>query len=392
MPRLETVLQVFVASPSDVLDEREILESVIVELNRTWANTLGIRLDMVRWETATHPAIGCDPQSVVNSQIGDEYDIFIGILWGRIGTQTPRSESGTVEEFERVYSRWKANPDAVEIMFYFKDAAIRPSETDGRQIDQVLAFKQSLGEKGGLYWTFDGAENFESLVRAHLSAVAQRWGQKESVSIGDSSSNQSPAKTPLAGAGSGLGESDDDLGFFDYIDRYNFSMEQMTAGVHAVADATASIGEQMNRRAAEMREIGDINDPQRYKDARRTIKASVEDMVRFADILDGQLPLLESSRKEAFESLSKALVLSGDFNNDGQSGADEVGSTLRAMIEAAGEALISMNGLEQSVRGLPRLTSDINHAKRRVIKALDQFIAEVESTISTAKNLLSSLP
>lgn len=389
MPRSETILQVFVASPCDVRDEREILESVIIELNRTWSKTLGIRLDLIRWETATHPAIDSDPQSVINSQIGDEYDIFIGILWGRIGTATPRSASGTLEEFERAHSRWKTDPNGLEIMFYFKDAPIRPSESDGQQIENVQALKRSLGEKGIYHWTFEGTENFESAIRAHLSAVAQRWDKKESLPIGREESNGDVSTEHLVQ--SEPDDSEDDLGLLDYLDRYNLSMEQMNAGLHAVADATISVGEQMNRRTTEIQEIGDLSDPQRYKDARRTIKASAEDMNRFADILDGQMPLVASSRKEAFESLSRALSLYGDFDND-RSEIEKLYAILQVMIEAAGSSLEGMGGFRQSVRNFPRLTSDINKAKRRVTKALDEFISEVETTINTAKSLLGSPP
>ena len=50
-----------------------------------------------------YPGFGTDPQGVVNEEIGDDYEIFIGPLWSRFGTPTPRAFSGTQEEFERVY-------------------------------------------------------------------------------------------------------------------------------------------------------------------------------------------------------------------------------------------------------------------------------------------------
>ena len=161
MPRSETVLQVFVASPGDVTDEREVLESVVAELNRAWAKSLGVRLELLRWETTTRPGIGSDPQAVINSQIGNEYDVFIGILWGRIGTPTSSAESGTMEEFQRAHARWEADPNSVEIMVYFKDEAIKPSEIDGDQNNRVQNFKRSLGNEGVLHRTFEGIENFE---------------------------------------------------------------------------------------------------------------------------------------------------------------------------------------------------------------------------------------
>jgi len=388
MPRSETVLQVLVASPSDVSEEREILETVITELNRTWSKTLGVRLELIRWETTTHPAIGSDAQSVINAQIGDDYDVFIGIIWGRIGSETPRSESGTLEEFERAHSRWKADPQTLEIMFYFKDAPIRPSDSDGAQINKVQQFKRSLGEKGGYHWTFEDPANFESSVRAHLSSVAQRWEKGAGATL-EAKVPKAPDSTELSSE-TGV-DSDDDLGFLDYFDRFNLSIEKMQSGLKTVADATVSVGEHTKRRTAEMREIGDIDDPQRYKDARRTIKSSSEDLSRFADTLDGQLPLLTTSRKEAFESLSKALSLRKDFTDDDRDELDDLDSALRTMVESAGGALESMDGFRTSIRGLPRLTSGLNKAKRRVVKSLDQICSEIEAIISTAESLRGSL-
>ena len=43
-----TVLQVFVASPSDVDAEREALESAIAELNQIRSAASGIRLELIR--------------------------------------------------------------------------------------------------------------------------------------------------------------------------------------------------------------------------------------------------------------------------------------------------------------------------------------------------------
>lgn len=390
MPRSETVLQVFVASPGDVTDEREVLESVVAELNRTWSKSLGVRLELLRWETTTRPGIGSDPQAVINSQIGNEYDVFIGILWGRIGTPTSSAESGTMEEFQRAHARWEADPNSVEIMVYFKDEAIKPSEIDGDQNNRVQNFKRSLGNEGVLHRTFEGIENFESLVRAHLSAVSQKWSSQQAP-VPQSSMPSAVDRTDTAVASSTDSE-DDDLGFLDHIDRFGMSIEQMNAGLHAIADATASIGEQMNRRTAEMEDIGEITDPQKMKEARRTVKASAEDMNRFSDILDGQLPLLIRSRREAFEAISKALSLYEDFDSEESADIDELGQSLRAMVESASGALESMRGFKATVGGLPRLTSDLNRAKRRVVKSLDLVVAEFEATINTADSIEGSLP
>ncbi|MBD1856209.1 MULTISPECIES: hypothetical protein [Leptolyngbya] len=143
MPKIETVLQVFVASPSDVKEERDILEAVISELNRTWAKNLRLRLELNRWETHVYPSFGSDPQDIVNSQMINDYDIFIGIFWGRAGTPTLRATSGAIEEFERAYSRFKVDPESVDLMLYFKDAPIAPSKIDSQQLSKVQEFRNS---------------------------------------------------------------------------------------------------------------------------------------------------------------------------------------------------------------------------------------------------------
>lgn len=104
MAKQVSVLSVFVASPEDVADERECLEGVIRELNLQWTSRC-VRLELVRWETHAYPGVGSDPQEVINEQIGDDYDIFLGLLWKRFGTATPRAGSGTEEEFNRAFAR-----------------------------------------------------------------------------------------------------------------------------------------------------------------------------------------------------------------------------------------------------------------------------------------------
>ena len=142
MPQTQTIFQVFVASPSDVAEERKILESVIDDINRTASDAHTMHLKLLKSETHSYPGFGEEgPQGVINQQSGNDYDIFLGIMWGRFGSPTPRAGSGTEEEFDRAVSRWKDSPERIRIMFYFKKADISPS-ADPEQLAQVQAFKK----------------------------------------------------------------------------------------------------------------------------------------------------------------------------------------------------------------------------------------------------------
>ena len=175
MPRKETTLTVFVASPNDVNEERAVLEEIIKEYNITWSKHLGLSLELVKWETHAYPDVGTDPQAVINDQIGNEYDIFIGILWQRFGTATPRADSGTEEEFNNAYLKYKKDPCSVKILFYFKtESKGNIHELDLDQLAKIKKFRTKLGPEGVLYWTCSNSGEFEKLVRKHLSIHVQK--------------------------------------------------------------------------------------------------------------------------------------------------------------------------------------------------------------------------
>ena len=94
MPKNITVIQIFVAAPNDVDQERRELEDVVNELNNLWEPSYSIRLELWQWTTHAYPNFGIDPQDVINAQGPKDYDIFIGILWARFGTSTPSGRLG----------------------------------------------------------------------------------------------------------------------------------------------------------------------------------------------------------------------------------------------------------------------------------------------------------
>lgn len=81
--------------------------------------SLNIMLNFKNWRSHTHPDVGSYAQSVITEQIGD-YDIFIGILWTRFGTSTPKTESGTEEELNNAMKKYE-NGEKINIMLYFSD-------------------------------------------------------------------------------------------------------------------------------------------------------------------------------------------------------------------------------------------------------------------------------
>jgi hypothetical protein len=168
MPSVEKLL-VFLASPGDVPTERRYVEEVVEELNRTVANEKGLVLQVIRWEKDAYPGYGMDAQIIINDQIAAmaKYALFIGIIWNRLGTMTPRAESGTVEEFERA-AQARAQGGQPEIWFYFRQAAARLDTPDQlEQRKKVLAFKEQVQAKG-LPWTYKNPSEFRDKFRNQM--------------------------------------------------------------------------------------------------------------------------------------------------------------------------------------------------------------------------------
>lgn len=116
-------LRVFVASPSDVAEERDVVSVVVAELRRILPQIRPVELEVIRWETHGWPDVGADAQDVINKEIG-EYDIFVGVMWRRFGTPTKRGESGTAEEFDRAYKYFKALLEAEDHVLLPPDAVL----------------------------------------------------------------------------------------------------------------------------------------------------------------------------------------------------------------------------------------------------------------------------
>ena len=254
MAKLVTVLRVFVASPSDVSDERAALENVVRELNSTWGESFGVNLELVKWETHAYPGVASDAQEVINTQIGDDYDIFVGILSTRFGSPTTRALSGTAEEFNRAYDRFQQNPTTLRVMFYFKDSVGRFSDLDLNQYGLVKEFQKSLGEKGLLYWTFTSTEEFVNFVRLHLTRQLQDWSAKKwGQDIRSSPPEQSQQPTQDSTALEGL---DSDIGYLDLVELGTENLGDSTASLERMLEELNSLTEKTEENTPKLAEAG----------------------------------------------------------------------------------------------------------------------------------------
>lgn len=164
----KTIIRCFIASPGDTAEERDICEKVFSEINAGIGTAYGFVLKSLRWENDVHPGLGNGGQDVINSQIKDKYDLFIGIMYTKFGTPTEHAESGTEEEFNIAYERALQQKN-MEIMFYFNDAALNPSKLDLEQYQKVTNFRTNVVQQKCMYSMYNGIQDFENKLRNHLN-------------------------------------------------------------------------------------------------------------------------------------------------------------------------------------------------------------------------------
>ncbi|KQZ54611.1 hypothetical protein ASD54_04585 [Rhizobium sp. Root149] len=169
MQNTRTIIRVFIASPGDLTEERQLAKNVVDEENSNHANFQGYHIELVGWEdtVAQHGRA----QEVINREL-DQCEFFIGMLWKRWGTAPGASyTSGFEEEFERAQKRFKQTgfPD---ISMLFKEVSADQEKDAGPQLQRVLDFKKDFADKYlGLYQGFSDSREFERRFRAILS----RW-------------------------------------------------------------------------------------------------------------------------------------------------------------------------------------------------------------------------
>jgi len=166
------IFRIIVVSPGDVPQERDQVPEIVDEFNRTLGEHLGVRMEVWRWETDTHPGFHLEgPQGLIDELMNIETsDLVIGTFWKRFGTPTGDARSGTEHELRRAWDLWEQH-QSPQVMVYFKTAPYSPqSKAETDQWGAVLDFKAAF-PKEGLWWAYEDVNAFQRLVREHITRV-----------------------------------------------------------------------------------------------------------------------------------------------------------------------------------------------------------------------------
>ena len=155
------VFNVMIASPSDVASERSIVREAIYEWNAVHSERENIVLLPVGWESHSSPEMGARPQEIINRQTLDKCDLLVAIFGTRIGTDTGKYPSGTIEEIE---DHTKSGKPA---MVYFSNQLGDSGNFEAKQYTELMKWKKYY-RSHGLCENYDSDSDFKNKFSRQL--------------------------------------------------------------------------------------------------------------------------------------------------------------------------------------------------------------------------------
>lgn len=385
MARQVRIIDVFLSSPSDLDFERNLVKRAAHDWNVLRGAATGCHINILTWEDAVAPALSDRPQAVINEAIGDEYDVFLGMMWGRFGSPTGVAESGTVEEFDRALDRYRRG-DALRLAMIFKTAPIPQSNLSGEQFDRVQAFKKRFADEGGLYREFADEDSLRKIISRILEDIAAAHGSlggsESATSQPDgtlSASDRQEGTQPEAAAGDRAGPYQD-MGLFELNEKIEEVVEAQTDFLEEMTNINRIHTLAIDQANSEMQALASFGNANQTT-LRKPIGAITKSMNELATFLERNVPDFKARDDELIDLTAVALDISKDFA-ESEDGADSLRSAVLGLIATMSQNRDSLRDLIGTVRASPRMTTDYNKAKKRLSAIQEVLLAEYERLVN----------
>jgi len=383
MPELISKYRVFLASPSDLIEEREAVSEVVAELNLTYGNPNNIVIELLKWETNSAPAISkISVQDIVNKDI-PEYDLFIGLLWMKFGTPTKYFGSGTEEEFNLAHNKFISDDKSLQILFYFKNSP--PHSLDSinpEQLAKVMTFKNSLGTKNVMFWDFNALDELQKFLRIHIPSRVNDLIKNSSISKELSLSENVIEEIQVQ-------EVEEEFGVLDYQEMIQESFEASTEAMNRISSAMGWIGNEMNKKTAEIERLMKNNhgQPLSAKVQRNLYDRTAIAMHEFASRIEPEIPIYINNFETGINAFAKmAIIYKSDFEGKDEEIEDAKYSLENLLTEISG-GVDSMISFSETVDVLPRMSKELNKARTNVSEKLHDMISKIQISYSIANEV-----
>lgn len=165
-------MRIFLASPSDVDKYRKATIEIIEQLNSPHMHRQGnIPYFMYTWEESKTPGYTKNYQQDIFTEFGEWCDVFILLLWHKIG------QGGTEKEYTMFEKKFKAlNPDIKLIVVNIHEK-VSPKDIDTEQLTRLRSFLQKNEKNwaplGNIRGEIKSVTKYINLLRQELNYLSK---------------------------------------------------------------------------------------------------------------------------------------------------------------------------------------------------------------------------
>lgn len=155
-------IRLFLASSSELKEEREQFEIFVRRKNDEWVNQ-EIYLKLTIWEDFLDAMSRTRLQDEYNNAIA-ESDLFVMLFFTKVGKYTN-------EEFDFAYDHFMKNNNPL-IFTYFKDPPISTGSVNSENKRSIDAFKEKLNKLGHFYSKYENVNGLKYQFNGQLEKLA----------------------------------------------------------------------------------------------------------------------------------------------------------------------------------------------------------------------------
>ena len=170
------IKKVFLASSSELKEDREQFELLINCKNKEWV-AQDVFLELIIWEDFLDAMSKTRLQDEYNKAIR-ECDLFVMLFCTKVGQYTE-------EEFETAFGQFKATNKPF-IFTYFKDVQISIGSANESDLMSLLAFKKQLGALGHFYSVYKNIDQLKFHFNQQLDKLADSGFIELKLDMGES--------------------------------------------------------------------------------------------------------------------------------------------------------------------------------------------------------------
>ncbi|WP_223559360.1 hypothetical protein [Chryseobacterium lathyri] len=368
------LLRIFLASPGDVEPERKMIYSLKDEWDLLFGGGNDIKFEIRGWENYSYPGVGEDAQDVVNKTIKDDYEIFIGIFWQKLGTQTKRAASGTVEEFERAMTKFKQDKENTHILMYFKTSTPdNINDINLEEFSRVKEFKNKISkEEGVLYKDFDNTDELKKYLSIHVSSLVKdkfskkdEKSEKKQLDINLPDSNEKNIKifndeieklerlAKNIDDGEYMVEQKELKQLAENTSNFFNSNVQVTSRISSLIK---EIGEKMNIRTDEIGKANSIKDERlKQKKVKKIMNNMADDFDNYSNGLDLLIPEFSETFNSGIENYTNLILKSTSSDSIDEENKKQFNDVLPDFYESLNGAT---NSIASFLETFTRLSAD----------------------------------